>query len=101
MTNILNGFFADSKEEEAPETKKEKEKTVRSDTRKVIHAINYTLQHRRYYYGVGCDRPYNLVESADKVGVYKKKTLDDYFIQLQMAYLSGMSFDHPFEIDMG
>lgn len=39
MTNILNGFFADSKEEEAPETKKEKEKTVRSDTRSFLQAL--------------------------------------------------------------
>jgi len=47
-----------------------------------MEAIYYTLEHRRYYYGLYNNRTYSLDEAATKVGVYEKKTMDDYFIQL-------------------
>ena len=69
--------------------------------RKVNEVIYYTLEHRRYYYGLYNNRTYSLDEAATKVGVYKILTINDYFQQLEKAYLTGMCFDEPGKLDMG
>ncbi len=68
-----------SKEEEKePDKKKKESRSVRSETRTMLEALWCTVQDRKYYYGVGCDRRYSLDEAAKKVNI-PKKTLDGYF----------------------
>ena len=74
---------------------------MREATRKMIEALHYTLLHRRLFYGVGQKSRLSLDEAAIKIGIIKKKTLDDYFIQLKMAYLTGMDLRNYSTIDMG
>ena len=42
----------------------------------------------------------SLKDAAAKVSI-KKKTLDDYYIQLKTAYLTGFPLENPQSIHMG
>jgi len=66
----------------------------------MIDALYNTMQYRKYYYGIDCEKRLSLKDAAAKVSI-KKKTLDDYYIQLKTAYLTGFSLDNPQLIHMG
>jgi hypothetical protein len=79
--------------------KKSKKRKTRSDTRKVIEALYYTMQYRGNYYGTFGNSPMLLEDAAANLPILKK-TLDDYFLHLKIAYLTGFNFDDLQNISM-
>ena len=70
------------------------------DCRTVDSVIMYVKQYRDNYHKYNSTGKNATLQDAAKSIPVPKRTLDNYFIQLKIAYLTGFDFSEPHKKDM-